>query len=161
MVSRMRCVLSRARPAILAVVLLAAPLSPPAVAAEIRVILDQAKLVGLPEGVSTIIVGNPLIADVAVQGTGVMVVTGKGYGTTNVIALDRNGKVLLERDVEVEGPSQNVVIVYRGLDRESYSCTPNCERRIMLGDSATFFTTTITQAGTRNTQALGSAGGNR
>ena len=45
----------------------------------------------LPEKVSTIVVGNPLIADVAVQSGGLVVVTGKGYGTTNLIVLDRAG----------------------------------------------------------------------
>jgi len=38
-----------------------APLA--ASAADVTVILDQAKLVKLPEKVSTIVIGNPLIAD--------------------------------------------------------------------------------------------------
>ncbi|HWZ05909.1 MAG TPA: pilus assembly protein N-terminal domain-containing protein, partial [Bradyrhizobium sp.] len=46
----------------------------------IAVNVDQARLVKLPARVATIVVGNPLIADVALQAGGVIVVTGKGYG---------------------------------------------------------------------------------
>src|SRR6185436_2194480 len=61
--------------------------------------LDQATIMKLPEKVSTIVVGNPLIADVAVQSGGLVVVTGKGYGSTNLIVLDRSGAVRLERSI--------------------------------------------------------------
>ena len=77
-----------------------AAMMPPvgAVAADtIDVILDQAQTLRLPDRVGTIVVGNPLIADVTVQSGGLMVVTGKGYGRTNVIALDHHGGVLLEK----------------------------------------------------------------
>ena len=57
----------------------------------IAVNVDQARLVKLPARVATIVVGNPLIADVALQAGGVIVVTGKGYGMTNFIALDTRG----------------------------------------------------------------------
>ena len=60
----------------------------------------------LPEKVSTIVVGNPLIADVAVQSGGLVVVTGKGFGATNLIALDRAGAVLMERSIVVSGPTR-------------------------------------------------------
>src|SRR5215210_5103515 len=55
------------------------------------VLLDQAKIVKLAPGAQTIIVGNPGIADVTVQKNGVLIVTGKSYGVTNVIALDAEG----------------------------------------------------------------------
>ena len=44
----------------------------------------------------TLVVGNPLIADAAVQSGGVVVVTGKSYGMTNLVALDRTGAMLVE-----------------------------------------------------------------
>src|ERR1700742_1646650 len=71
----------------------------------IAVSVDQAKLVKLPTGIATIVVGNPLIADVTLQTGGVVVVTGKGYGATNFIALDRAGQVLVDRQIQVEGPN--------------------------------------------------------
>ena len=102
-------------------------------------------------------VGNPLVADVLLQPGGQMIVTGKGYGATNVIALDREGKVLTDRMIQVSGPSDNLVTVYRGVDRETYSCTPVCQRRITLGDSKDYFSSTLDQAGTFSGQATGSA----
>src|ERR1700737_3471881 len=90
----------------------------------IAVNVDQAKLVKLPERVATIVVGNPLIADVTMQPGGVIIVTGKGYGATNFIAMNRAGEVLVDRVIQVEGPTDQVVTIYRGVDRESYSCTP-------------------------------------
>ena len=126
----------------------------------IAVNVDQARLVRLPGRVATIVVGNPLIADVTLQPGGMVVVTGKGYGATNFIALDRGGEVLVDRQIEVEGPSDRLVTVYRGVERESYSCMPICQRRVTLGDSDTYFNNTMTQAGSLNSNASGNAGGN-
>ncbi len=123
----------------------------------LSVVLDQATLMKLPDKVSTIVVGNPLIADVAVQSGGLIVVTGKGFGSTNLIALDRAGTVLMERSIVVSGPTGPTVQVYRGIQRETYSCTPDCERRITLGDSADYFAATIGQSDARNGSA--SSGG--
>jgi Flp pilus assembly secretin CpaC len=118
----------------------------------ITVILDRARIAKVPDRTSTIVVGNPLIADVTIQSGGTMVVTGKGYGVTNLIALDRAGTVLAEQLVRVLSPDDSVV-VYRGTARESYSCAPDCERRITLGDTPEYFDATITQAGSRTSKA--------
>ena len=119
----------------------------------INVFVDQAKLIKIPEKIGTLVIGNPLIADVSVQAGGTLVVTGKSYGATNLIALDRQGNVLMEKTVQVEGIRDRTVTVYRGVQRETYSCTPNCERRITLGDGNDFFAATIGQAGARSSQA--------
>jgi hypothetical protein len=125
--------------------------SPDAVAVNV----DQAKLVKLPANVSTIVVGNPLIADVSLQAGGIVVVTGKGYGATNFIAMDRSGDVLVDQVIQVEGPSDRLITVYRGSERESYSCMPVCQRRVTLGDSDTYFKAALDQAGTLSGQAGG------
>jgi Flp pilus assembly secretin CpaC len=119
----------------------------------LAITVDQATIMKLPEKVATIVVGNPLIADVAVQSGGLVVVTGKGYGSTNLIVLDRTGAVLMERSVVVRGAVDQSVQVYRGVERETYSCTPDCERRITLGDSATYFQATIDQSDNRTGKA--------
>jgi Flp pilus assembly secretin CpaC len=133
---------------------LAAPAVPAAAAADaIAVNVDQAKLVKLPARVATIVVGNPLIADVSLQTGGIIVVTGKGYGATNFIAMDRSGEVLVDRVIQVEGPTDQLVTVYRGVERESYSCMPICQRRVTLGDGEGYFKSTIDQASSLNGQA--------
>jgi Flp pilus assembly secretin CpaC len=119
----------------------------------LTLVLDQAKLVKLPERAATIVIGNPLIADAALQPGGLMVMTGKGYGTTNLIALDSKGNALFEKRVQVNGPALNTIVVYKGVNRETYSCAPTCQPRITLGDGQQFFAQTLTQTTTRNSQA--------
>jgi hypothetical protein len=85
-----------------------------------------------------------------------VVVTGKGYGATNVIAMDRNGHVLVDRVIQVEGPTDTrLVTVYRGASRESYSCTPTCQKRVTLGDEKNFFSAALEQAGAFSKEAAG------
>ena len=115
--------------------------------------IDHAKVVRLPERTQTVIIGNPIIADITVQRNGVVVVTGKSYGVTNLIALDGTGAMLAESLVSVQAATESVVIVQRGLDRESYSCTPNCQPSMLLGDAAKHFNEIGGQAGQRNTLA--------
>jgi hypothetical protein len=119
--------------------------------------VDQATITKVPENATTLVIGNPLIADVSIQPGGLLVVTGKGFGATNLIVLDRSGAVLTERNIEVAGPLDQTVYVYRGPNRETFSCTPDCEPRITLGDTTTFFDQTINQAGNRTARAQGAA----
>lgn len=124
----------------------------------VTVSVDEARIMKLPDRVATIVIGNPLIADAALQSGGVLVVTGKGFGSTNLLALDRAGKVVMDTTVQVLGPtSGDLVVVYRGVERESYSCAPECERRLTLGDSPAYFNAILSQAGTRSGQAQASA----
>jgi Flp pilus assembly secretin CpaC len=121
----------------------------------IAVTLNQAKIIRLPANAQTVIVGNPTIADVTVQKNGILVVTGKSYGMTNVIALDATGTVLGESQLRVDNANDAIVMVQRGLERQSYTCTPACEPTVTLGDSAAFFQGLKTQIEDRN----GLAGG--
>jgi len=121
----------------------------------VAVQLDQARITRLPDKVATLVVGNPLIADVSLQAGGLLVLTGKGYGVTNLVALDRVGTVLSEFLIQVEAATDTIVVVYRGAARESYSCTPECAPRISLGDTQPYFNAAITQTVTRNGRAQG------
>lgn len=101
--------------------------------------VDHAKVVRLPEKAQTVIVGNPGIADVSIQKNGVMVVTGKSFGVTNLIALDANGGLLAESLVRVSAAADSILTVQRGMERESYSCTPVCQPTVQLGDAIKYF----------------------
>jgi hypothetical protein len=116
--------------------------------------VDQAQVLKLPERIATIVVGNPLIADAALQSGSILVITGKSYGSTNLLALDRSGNVVMDKTVQVLGVSgSELVVVYKGIERESYSCAPGCERRITLGDSPAYFNATLAETGARSSQA--------
>lgn len=122
------------------------PANAPAERGEVAVTVDRAKVIRLPERTQTLILGNPSIADVAIQKNGIAVVTGKSYGVTNVIALDGAGNMLAESTVSVSAPNDSVVVVQRGLERQSYSCTPSCQPAVVLGDANGFFSDTKGQA---------------
>ncbi len=127
----------------------------PAQADNVSVNVDQARVMKLPDRVATIVIGNPLIADATLQAGGVVVLTGKGYGSTNMLALDRAGKIVMDHTVQVVGPATaDLVIVYKGAERESYSCAPECERRITLGDSTNYFNAVLGQTIARNGSAM-------
>jgi hypothetical protein len=125
----------------------------------ITVHLDQAKLLKLPGGTETIVVGNPAIADVAVQKNGVMVLTGRMAGRTNFIALDGSGAIISESVVSVTIPSAGRLLVQRGLERQSYDCAPNCLPTPSLGDEDKHFNASIDQAIKRDQVAGNSAAG--
>jgi Flp pilus assembly secretin CpaC len=116
--------------------------------------IDKARILKLPERTATLVVGNPLIADAVVQPGGIVVVTGKSYGATNLVAIDRAGNTLMQQSLEVVGPDDKVVVIYRGTLRETVSCSQNCEPRITIGDAPAMFTGALTQVGTINSLAM-------
>lgn len=133
--------------------LLGAPAPVRAEAAPDRVLvqLDKAKLVKVPAHVDAVVVGNPSIADVTMmKHNGLMVVTGKGFGETNVIFVDGSGQALSEAVVTVVA-GQSTVTVQRGMDRETYSCAQRCQPTVALGDATKYLADTSGQITSRNT----------
>ena len=139
---------------LLSAVLWIVALAAPAYAADqISVALDKARILHLPDRAATIVIGNPLIADISIQPGGLAIITGKSYGETNFVVLDRGGIVLAEKTIEVTFPNeQSLVVVYRGVDRGTYSCTPDCSPRLTLGDTPDF-DKVMTQITSRNSQS--------
>lgn len=81
-------------------------------------------------------IGSPIIADIIILPGGIGVITGKGYGATNIIVMDPLGAVLMETSIEVKGPRDPIVAAYSGVNRSTYSCPPDCQPRITLDDHA-------------------------
>jgi len=106
---------------------LAAPLPSALAETGIEVIMNQAKIVKLGREADTIVIGNPLIADAAVQDATTIVLTGKGFGVTNIVVLDRDGNPVIDEQVIVSRQTANSVRVYRRADVQTLSCTPSCE----------------------------------
>ncbi len=101
--------------------------------------IDEARVIHLDRDAAQIIVGNPSIADVAAQSARLLVVTGKSYGSTNVIALDGSGHEILSARLGVAPNDARLVTVYRGPLRTSFYCTPDCQRMLAIGDDKTQF----------------------
>lgn len=124
----------------------------------IAVILDQAKIAQLPQGTTTLIVGNPMIADVTMlKNNNTMIITGKGFGQTNLIAIDAAGSLIEERQIQVL-PAKTVLVLQNGSSRISYSCNPACMPTVQLGDDDKTFKDAGEQMSTRNGYAAVASG---
>ncbi len=105
--------------------------------------LDHARVVRMPDGAQTLIIGNPLIADVTMLKTNrLMVVTGKSFGSTNLIVLDQTGNQVGESLITVSPPMDKLV-VQRGMRREFYACNPDCAPSIDLADDKDYSASVI------------------
>ena len=118
--------------------------APSAIAAEpvpILITVDQAMVIRLPGEARAIVVGNPAIADATIVDPQTLVITGRSFGTTNLIVLDVNGAIMTQEMFTVQS-SLAQVTVYRRSIRETYSCTPVCQPTLNVGDGGIFETTT-------------------
>lgn len=110
-----------------AVLVAAASVMPAQAGAGIEVTMNQAKIVKLARPADTIIIGNPAIADASVQDSRTIVLTGKGFGTTNLVVLDTSGSPIIDEQVTVSRDDTNSVRIYRRSTIQTLSCTPYCE----------------------------------
>lgn len=94
---------------------------------DIRVEMNQATIVKLARPADTIVIGNSEIADASVQDASTIVLTGKGFGVTNLVVLDEAGTPIVDEQVIVSRHFDKSVRVYRRSDVQTLSCTPFCE----------------------------------
>jgi Flp pilus assembly secretin CpaC len=122
---------------------------------------DQSQLLRLPRPVAEIIIGNASIADVTVQGGNLLVVTGKTFGVTNIIALDSDKNIIQDQRIMVERDERNVLNLHKGVNRQTYTCTPNCSPMVTIGDDPEFFNRVIgaNQQKNKAAEATGSDSG--
>jgi hypothetical protein len=128
-----------------------------ATAGDLIVRYDQSQLLRLPRPATEIIIGNPSIADVALQDGNLLVVTGKTFGITNIIALDRDHNVIQDQRVMVERDDRKVVNLHKGSARFTYACTPNCEPTLTIGDDTAFFNNVQSSNSTKTKFSEGAA----
>lgn len=110
--------------------------SSPAFARDIRVALDQAFPIRLAEAAEGVAIGNPSIAGVSVQNDRFLFVTGRSYGSTNLVVVGANGRVLYSGRVVVTPDETDVVMITRGVETARLECTPLCRPRPDIGDGA-------------------------
>ena len=108
----------------------------PVAAQSVSLPIDHSMRVNMPGSAASVVVGNPSIADVTVIDSRTLFITGRGFGATNVIALDRSGQTLFSGDVVVTAHASDVS-VYRGPGRQDYACAPSCNAYARAGGSPT------------------------
>lgn len=105
--------------------------------ARMNVEIDQATRVQLRGAAGSVIVGNPLIADVTVVDANTLYITGKGYGVTEIIAVDTIGRTVFQSEVVVsEGSGTGRVRVWRGGQATEMACGSSCSPSLRSGGDA-------------------------
>lgn len=128
------------------------PLVSQSMAETLRIEVNKASILKLTETPSTIIIGNPALADVTPQDNNVLVLVGKASGRTNIIILDENGDILHNYDIAVQEEQSGNLTLYKAGAQWSYSCAPYCERVVNPNDAEDAFSLNITQVNAKSTQ---------
>ena len=110
---------------------------------QLTVTTDQSQIITVNRAPGTVVVGNPTIADVTIQGNQLFV-HGRVFGKTNIIVLDENGSQLAEYMVNVVLEDDYNVVVFKagvgaGIQKESYTCKTDCESVFHIGDSLDYY----------------------
>jgi hypothetical protein len=141
---------------------LSASLLPAGAAEVVEVVLDQVKIIQLPDTAVTLVIGNPLVVDVTMlRGNNKMILTGKVFGQTQIVSLDAAGEAIGESMIKVSADDTKNLIVQRGLERESYHCNQRCQLTYALGDSTRHMGETAGQIQSRNGVMAGAGGAQR
>jgi len=121
--------MSRIPAVLLAAALLAAPVLANAQDGALNVEIDRSARVQLRGAAASIIVANPQIADVSMVDANTLFIVGKGYGVTEVVAVDGVGRTLFQREIVVSGGATGSVRVWRGAQATEMtggaSCSPS------------------------------------
>lgn len=102
----------------------------------LRVYMNSARVLKLDRPVSKVIVGNSDVADATVADAKTIVLTGRAFGTTNLVLLDADGNAIVDERILVSIDEGNTVRVFKATSRTVLSCTPNCEEHAATGAAA-------------------------
>lgn len=93
----------------------------------LSVMVDFATVLRIDADISAIAVGNAAIADANIVDPNTLILTGHTAGTTNLIAIDDKGTVVLDVMVRVGAQKPGMVTVRRGTQLETSECrSGNC-----------------------------------
>ncbi|MEX6508882.1 pilus assembly protein N-terminal domain-containing protein [Jiella sp. M17.18] len=119
--------------------------------------VDHARILKIDQPAATVIIGNPAIVDVDVLSADRLVLTGKSYGITNVVILDKDGNPILDEQVAVQTFEDKTVRVYRQASRTTLACAPKCEPTVTIGDDTKAFAEATQQYQARQQMAVNAA----
>lgn len=139
---------------------LAAPPRPalPVAREPFKVTVDQTVTLKIGSPAESVVIGNASIADVAVFDSRTLLVTGKSFGSTNMLVLDHTGRTVYAAELTVTGPTNGALTIVRNDGVYSYSCTDKCRPTPMAGDNAAHFQTSKTTAEGKAQSAQGTGG---
>ena len=98
--------------------------------------IDRSQRISLRGSVSSVIVNNPLIADVTVVDANTLVIQGKGYGQTEILAVDAIGRTLFQNQIVVSGGQAGSLRVWRGGKATEMACGATCSPSLRVYENA-------------------------
>jgi Pilus formation protein N terminal region len=121
--------------------------------------LDEVRTLTFKNPIATVYVGNPAIADVTMIDARHAFVQGKGYGRTNIVALDRENTQVFNTHVSVAGgEGGGTVTLNRGAQRITLTCAGGrCEPTPTPGDDQKAYDTENGQVSSHQNAARGMA----
>lgn len=114
-------------------------LAPAAMADSFKVGVDQTVTLKLSAPANSVVIGNATVADVSVYDANTLLVTGKAFGSTNLVVLDRAGRTIYENTLAVGGEDATGITIVRAGGTYSYSCVDKCRATPMVGDAPAHF----------------------
>jgi hypothetical protein len=121
---------------------------------QVRVMMDRTQLITMSVQPSTVVVGNPAIADANISGNQVFI-NGYSPGTTNVVMLDASGASLANLEIVVTRANTDTAAVFRKGGRQSLVCPDFCDPTMEIGDSGENFELVREQFRGKRASALG------
>lgn len=100
------------------------------------VAVDRARAIPLQMPAAGVAIGNPEVASVTIQNDHLLFLTGRSIGETNVVVVDRAGRTILDRVVQVVANESGAVVVTRGVKVERLHCAPVCSPEETPGATA-------------------------
>lgn len=131
-------------------------ISASALAQQFHVEASKTRQLKLRGDAATVVLGDPTVADVSVHDKNLLFVTGRTFGSTNILIFDKDGKPLYSGDVVVTVNTTNFVAINRGGATNTYDCAPRCRSVTVLGDDAGYFGNVLNQK--RQLQTLAERG---
>ncbi len=126
--------------------------------ADVRLSMDQVRVVAFKTPFKAISVGNPLIADATVIDETHVFLVGKEFGTTNLVAVDDEGNQVAEELITVTTQMGTMVTVTRGATQSTLTCNAGrCDTRPTPGDEATKYGQDSAAIQVREALAIGAA----
>lgn len=132
-------------------------LAPVAQAEAFKVFVDQTVTLKLTAPANSVVIGNASVADVTVHDPMTLLVTGKAFGSTNLLVLDRSGRTIYSNMLAVDNGDNSELTIIRGASggANTYSCIDKCYATAKVGDAPAHFSEVMTTVAGKAAAAKG------
>src|SRR5262249_28521815 len=141
---------------LIAALAVTAALAPAALAKEpLKIYVDQTVTMKLSGAASSVVLGNATVVDVNVHDANTLLITGKAFGTTNMMVLNKADEPILQVQLIVASDNPGELTIVRGTGVNTYSCSDKCRATPMVGDDPGYFNNVMATVNGKQAAAKG------